>query len=133
MVASCNHCPKRDFTGAKEYIMLRYTSRRDHFWYATLRNDLWIENHRQPPNFDNSTILNTEIFKLVELSGNVALILIFFFYFTHLRMNDDTNVFAIADHFLEVILNCLLSQIISPLLAGLGESLLLARIPIWLP
>jgi hypothetical protein len=50
--------------------------------------------------------------------------------FTHLRVNDDTNVFAITDHFLEVIFNCLLAQIVSPLLAGLCESLLLARIPV---
>ena len=45
-------------------------------------------------------------------------------------MDDDANVFAVTDHLLEVILNGLLSQVISPLLAGLSESLLLARIPI---
>jgi hypothetical protein len=46
-------------------------------------------------------------------------------------MNDDTDVLAVADHLLEVVFNCLLAQIISPLLAGLGESLLLAGIPIF--
>lgn len=41
-------------------------------------------------------------------------------------MDDDTDIFAIANHFLEAFFNGLLSQIIGPLLGCLGEGLLLA-------
>lgn len=44
-------------------------------------------------------------------------------------MGNDTDELAVADHFLEVILDGLLAQIVGPLLGGLGESLLLARVP----
>lgn len=44
-------------------------------------------------------------------------------------MSNDTDELAVADHFLEVVLDGLLAQIIGPLLGGLGESLLLARVP----
>lgn len=47
----------------------------------------------------------------------------------YLRVYDDTNVFAVFDHFLEVIFDALLSEWIGPFLAGLGESLLLALVP----
>jgi hypothetical protein len=47
----------------------------------------------------------------------------------YLRVNEDTNDLAVTDHLVEVIFNCLLTEIIGPLLAGLGESLLLARVP----
>ena len=52
---------------------------------------------------------------------------------TNLGVNQDTNDFAVADHLVEVIFNGLLSKIIGPLLGGLGESLLLARIPARFP
>jgi hypothetical protein len=45
-------------------------------------------------------------------------------------MDNDANVLAVTDHLLEAILDGLLSQIIGPLLAGLGECLLLARVPV---
>jgi hypothetical protein len=45
-------------------------------------------------------------------------------------MDNDANVLAVADHFLEVVLDGLLSQIVGPLLAGLCEGLLLARVPV---
>ena len=44
-------------------------------------------------------------------------------------MNQDADDLAVADHLVEVIFDGLLAQVIGPLLAGLGESLLLARIP----
>ena len=44
-------------------------------------------------------------------------------------MYDDTDVFAVLDHLLEVIVNALLTEWIGPLLAGLGECLLLALVP----
>lgn len=47
-----------------------------------------------------------------------------------LRMDDDADVLAVADHFLKVVLDGLLAEIIGPLLAGLCESLLLARVPV---
>lgn len=47
----------------------------------------------------------------------------------YLRVNQDANDFAVTDHLVEVIFDGLLSQIIGPLLAGLSESLLLARVP----
>jgi hypothetical protein len=68
-----------------------------------------------------------------KLSGNVVLCAIKIWIaanFTHLGMDNDANELAVANHFLEVVLNCLLAQIVGPFLAGLGESLLLARIPV---
>jgi len=47
----------------------------------------------------------------------------------YLGVNQDTDDFAVADHLVEVIFDGLFAQIVGPLLAGLGESLLLARIP----
>lgn len=44
-------------------------------------------------------------------------------------MNEDTDNFAVTDHLAEVIFDSLLAKIVGPLLAGLGESLLLARVP----
>ena len=44
-------------------------------------------------------------------------------------MNQNTDDFAVTDHLAEVVFDGLLAEIISPLLAGLGESLLLARVP----
>lgn len=44
-------------------------------------------------------------------------------------MGDNTDVLAVTDHFLEIILNALLAQVVGPLLDGLAESLLLAGIP----
>lgn len=49
---------------------------------------------------------------------------------THLRVRNDADDLAVADHFLEVIFDRLLAQIVGPLLGGLGESLLLARMPL---
>lgn len=51
----------------------------------------------------------------------------------YLRVNEDTNNFAVTDHLAEVIFDGLLAEIIGPLLAGLGESLLLARVPASFP
>lgn len=48
-------------------------------------------------------------------------------------MHQNANDLAVADHLVEVIFNGLLAQLIGPLLAGLGESLLLARIPARIP
>ena len=48
---------------------------------------------------------------------------------SYLRVCDDTDELAVADHLLEGVLNRLLAQIVGPLLRGLGESLLLARVP----
>jgi len=47
-----------------------------------------------------------------------------------LGVNQDADDLAVADHLVEVIFDVLLSQVIGPLLAGLGESLLLARVPV---
>jgi hypothetical protein len=47
----------------------------------------------------------------------------------YLGVNQDTDNLAVADHLAEVILDRLLAEIIGPLLAGLGESLALARVP----
>lgn len=44
-------------------------------------------------------------------------------------MHNDAHKFAVADDFLEVIFNGLLTEGIGPLLVGLGESLLLALVP----
>lgn len=44
-------------------------------------------------------------------------------------MYKNTNNLAVTDHFLEVIFNCFLSQIIGPLLGSLSEGLLLAAVP----
>jgi hypothetical protein len=44
-------------------------------------------------------------------------------------MDNDANIFAVANDFLEGVFNCLLAQIVGPFAAGLSESLLLARIP----
>lgn len=44
-------------------------------------------------------------------------------------MHQDADNLAVADHLVEVVFNCFLSQIVGPFLAGLSESLLLARIP----
>lgn len=48
---------------------------------------------------------------------------------SYLRVCDDTDELAVADHLLEGVLNRLLAQIVGPLLRGLGEGLLLARVP----
>jgi hypothetical protein len=45
-------------------------------------------------------------------------------------VNQDADDLAVTDHLVEVIFDGLLAQIIGPLLAGFGESLLLARIPV---
>lgn len=45
-------------------------------------------------------------------------------------MGNHTDGLAVADHFLEGILDGPLSQIISPLLGGFSESLLLACVPL---
>lgn len=50
----------------------------------------------------------------------------------YLRVSDDTDELAVADHLLERILDRLLAQIVGPLLRGLGESLLLGRVPLHL-
>jgi hypothetical protein len=44
-------------------------------------------------------------------------------------VNQDADDLAVADHLIEVIFNALLAEIVGPLLAGLGESLPLARVP----
>lgn len=44
-------------------------------------------------------------------------------------MSNYTNIFAVTDHFSEVVFNGLLSQIITPFLGGFGECLPLAFIP----
>lgn len=44
-------------------------------------------------------------------------------------MYKNTNNLAVTDHFLEVIFNSFLSQIIGPLLGSLCEGLLLAAVP----
>lgn len=44
-------------------------------------------------------------------------------------MHQDANNLAVADHFLEVIFNGLLSEIIGPLLGGFCEGLLLGLEP----
>lgn len=45
-------------------------------------------------------------------------------------MRDDADELAVADHLLKVVLDRLLAQIVGPLLGGLGESLLLAHVPL---
>lgn len=52
---------------------------------------------------------------------------------TNLGVNQDADDLAVTDHLVEVIFDALLSKIIGPLLAGLGESLLLARVPAQCP
>lgn len=49
----------------------------------------------------------------------------------YLGVNQDADDLAVSDHLVEVIFDGLLSQIIGPLLTGLSESLLLARVPEW--
>jgi len=49
---------------------------------------------------------------------------------TDLGVNQDANDLAVTDHLVEVIFDGLLAQVVGPLLAGLGESLLLARVPV---
>jgi hypothetical protein len=49
--------------------------------------------------------------------------------FAYLGVNQDANNFAVADHLVEVVFDALLAQVVGPLLAGLGESLSLARVP----
>lgn len=44
-------------------------------------------------------------------------------------MGDHTDDLAVAEHLAEIVLDALLAEIIGPLLAGLGESLLLALVP----
>lgn len=48
---------------------------------------------------------------------------------SYLRVYDDTDVFAVFDHFLEIIFDALLSECVGPFLAGLGECLFLALVP----
>jgi len=48
----------------------------------------------------------------------------------NLGVNQDTDDFAVADHLVEVVFDGLLAQIVGPFLAGLGEGLLLARVPV---
>lgn len=47
----------------------------------------------------------------------------------YLSVGDNADDFAVTEHLAEVIFNALLAQIIAPLLAGLGESLLLGFVP----
>lgn len=47
----------------------------------------------------------------------------------YLRVSNHTDDLAVAQHLTEIILDALLAQIIGPLLAGLGECLLLALVP----
>lgn len=44
-------------------------------------------------------------------------------------MSDDTDKFAVADHFFKVVFNRLFAQIVGPFLGSLGKCLLLARMP----
>lgn len=44
-------------------------------------------------------------------------------------MSNDTDDLAVLDDFLQVLLNGFASQVVLPLLAGLGERLLLALVP----
>lgn len=48
-------------------------------------------------------------------------------------MHQDANDLAVADHLVEVVLDGLLAEVVGPLLAGLGERLLLARVPAQVP
>jgi hypothetical protein len=50
--------------------------------------------------------------------------------FSYLRVNENANDFAVTNHLVEVIFDVLLAEVIGPLLAGLGECLLLARVPV---
>lgn len=48
----------------------------------------------------------------------------------YLSVSNDPDDLAVTDHFLKVTLDGLATQIILPLLGGLGESLLLALVPV---
>lgn len=48
---------------------------------------------------------------------------------TYLRMSNNTDRLAVTQHLPEVIVDGFLSELVCPLLVGLGESLLLALVP----
>lgn len=54
----------------------------------------------------------------------------FSIFLAYLGVNQDADNLTVADHLVEVVFNGLLAEIVSPLLAGLGESLALARVPV---
>uniref|UniRef100_A0A2M4C3Y2 Uncharacterized protein n=1 Tax=Anopheles marajoara TaxID=58244 RepID=A0A2M4C3Y2_9DIPT len=66
----------------------------------------------------------------VQLDLDDVCLLLALLHHTDLRVSDDTDELAVADHLLERILDRLLAQIVGPLLRGLGESLLLGRVPV---
>lgn len=126
MVAPCNHRPKRDFTSAKEYTMLSIPERsnlicdieeQQLYWktlpaprICTKFSELLRQTRRGDVASDSTDPKNNN-------------------HETHLRMDEDANDLAITDHFLEVIIDGLLAQIVGPFLGSLWESLLLAWIP----
>lgn len=50
-------------------------------------------------------------------------------YHNYLRVSNHTDDLAVTQHLTEIVLDALLAEIIGPLLAGLGECLLLALVP----
>lgn len=50
-------------------------------------------------------------------------------YYNYLRVSNHTDDLAVTQHLTEIVLDALLAEIIGPLLAGLGECLLLALVP----
>jgi len=60
---------------------------------------------------------------------DVAHYIVVLAYNLYLRVGNHTDDLAVTQHLAEIVLDALLAEIIGPLLAGLGESLLLALAP----